>query len=161
MWKGWHEHGSIPASLIPLHRLVYQTRLQYLRPSHTILPYRTPSLPRLLFTRLRPDTPAGHHSQIFTERPEREEEDGKAAVKRRLLCAGVSCPRASEHCNSSQCLWTIPNRLVICVQGRNSFLGSAGGAAVIHAGFGPIDRVKDPLGMDRYCRRGSCRSAAV
>lgn len=38
-----------------------------------------------------------------------------------------------------------------CVQGRNSFLGSAGGAAAIHAGFGPIDRVKDPLGMDQYC----------
>lgn len=68
-----------------------------------------------------------HRYLLSGQKKKKRMENG---VKRRLVCAGVSCPRASEHFNSFQCLWTIPSRLVICVQGRNSFLGSASCAAL-------------------------------
>lgn len=102
-WKGWHDHGSMAASLIPARRLIHHTRPQYLPPSHTLRAVLSAISPSGFYLRGRlPDASAGHHSWIFTEQAGRRKREGGwiRAVKRILVCAGANYPRASEHLGS-------------------------------------------------------------
>lgn len=80
--EGWHDHGSIHPSLIPVHQLICQTRLQYLLSSHAFLRYWAPYLSVAFIYEAPSQTPLPDIIHRYLLRGHKKTEDGKWELKR-------------------------------------------------------------------------------